>query len=92
MRWSPASSGSTPYLVQCTHPSNGADVVGDGDQRGAGEVLLADGLSLFFTHHVAKAMLEISGRVFKVIPRQDPGFHQGTLGRSTNNPAQTHMT
>lgn len=77
-----------PYLIQCTHPSNGADVVGDGDQGGTGEVLLADGLSLFFTHHVAKAMLEISGRVFKVIPRQDPGFHQGTLGSSANNPAQ----
>lgn len=81
-----AFSGLKPYLIQSTHPSNGADVVGDGDQCGTGEVFLADGLSLFFTHHVAKAMLEISVRGFKVTPRQDPSFHQGTLGSTMNNP------
>ena len=58
-----------PYLIQCTHPSNGANVVGDGDQGGSGEVFLADGISLFLTHHVAKAMLEILARVFKIILR-----------------------
>lgn len=58
-------SGLKPYLIQCTHPSNGANVVGDGDQCGPGEVFFADGLSLFFAHHVAKAMLGISLRVSK---------------------------
>lgn len=48
-------SESKSYLIQCAHPSDGANVVGDGDQCGPGEVFLADGLSLFFTHHVAKA-------------------------------------
>lgn len=76
-------SGVKPYLIQCTHPSNGANVVGDGDQCGPGEVFFADGLSLFFAHHVAKAMLGISLRV-SVILRQDPGFHQGTLGSTMN--------
>lgn len=67
--WHTALSGLRPYLVQCTHPSNGANVVGDGDQCGPGEVFLADGLSFFLTHHVAKAMLEILARVFKIILR-----------------------
>lgn len=72
------------YLIQCTHPSNGANVVGDGDQGSPGEVFLADGISLFFTHHVAKAMLEILVRAFKIILRQDLGFHQGTVEGSMN--------
>ena len=55
--------GWRPYLIQRTHPSNGANVVGDGDKGGSGEVFLADGISLFLTHHVAKAMLEILASV-----------------------------
>lgn len=84
-KWCAAFPGLRPHLVQRTHPSNGADVVGDGDQCGSGEVLLADGFSLFLTHHVAKAMLEILVRVFKIILRQTPYFHQGTVESCMNN-------
>lgn len=61
--WQMAIPRLRPYLIQCTHPSNGANVVGDGDEGGSGEVFLADGISLFLTHHVAKAMLEILASV-----------------------------
>lgn len=44
------------YLVDRTHACDGADVVGDGDQRGSGQVLLADAVSLLFAHHVTKAV------------------------------------
>lgn len=87
-----AFPGLRPYLIQCTHPSNGADIVGDGDQCGSGEVLLADGISLFLTHHVAKAMLEILVRVFKIIPRQTPCFHKSTVESCMNNSVQTQVT
>lgn len=81
-----------PYLIQCTHPSNGANVVGDGDQGGSGEVFLADGISLFLTHHVAKAMLEIVARGFKIILRQAPWFHQSTVESFMNNSVWAQMT
>lgn len=87
--WHEASSGLRPYLIQRTHPSNGANVVGDGDQCGSSEVFLADGISLFLTHHVAKAMLEILVRMFKIILRQAPSFHQSTVESFMNNSVQT---
>lgn len=45
-----------PYLVDGAHACDGSDVVGDGDQRGSGQVLLADAVPLLFAHHVAKAV------------------------------------
>lgn len=46
------------YLIHSTHASNGANVVGDGDQGGSGKVLFTDGVSFLFAHHVAKAVEE----------------------------------
>lgn len=85
-------NGTWPYLIQCAHPSDGTNVVGDGDQCGSGEVFLADGISLFLTHHVAKAMLEILVRVFKTILRQTPCFHKSTVESCVNNSVRTQMT
>lgn len=90
--WHRAFPELRPYLIQCTHPSNGANVVGDGDQCGSCEVFLADGISLFLTHHVAKAMLEILAKVFKIILRQTPRFHQSTVEGFMNNSVKTQMT
>lgn len=45
-----------PYLVDGAHACDGSDVVGDGDQRGSGQVLLADAVPLLFAHHVTKAV------------------------------------
>lgn len=85
-----AFPGLRPYLIQRTHPSNGTNVVGDGDQCGSGEVFLADGLSLFLTHHVAKAMLEILARMFKLILRQAPHFHHRAVESCMSNCSTSH--
>lgn len=41
-------------LIESTHPGDGADVVGDGDQRCSGQVLFGHRLPLLFGHHVAE--------------------------------------
>lgn len=42
------------HLVDGTHACDGSYVVGDGHQRGSGQVFLTDAVSLLFAHHVAK--------------------------------------
>lgn len=42
-------------LIEGTHPGDGADVVGDGDQRCPSQVLFGHRLPLLFGHHVTKA-------------------------------------
>lgn len=49
------------YLIKGTHPRYGADVVGDGDQSGPGQVLLADRFPLLLAHHVSKAVKTVLG-------------------------------
>lgn len=44
------------YLINGTHARDGSYVVSDGDQSSSGQVLLADGISLLFAHHVTKAV------------------------------------
>lgn len=46
------------YLIDSTHPCDGSYVVGDGDQRRSGQVLLTDAVSLLFAHHVTKTVKE----------------------------------
>lgn len=41
-------------LIERTHSGDGADVVGDSDQRCPGQVLFGHRLPLVFGHHVAK--------------------------------------
>lgn len=53
-----------PYLVDGTHACDGPDVVGDGDQRRSGQVLLADAVPLLFAHHVTKAVKKSGGELF----------------------------
>lgn len=45
-----------PYLVDSAHACDRSNVVGDGDQRSSGQVLLADAVPLLFAHHVTKAV------------------------------------
>lgn len=49
------------YLIKGTHPRYGADVVGDGDQSGPGQVLFADRFPLLLAHHVSKAVKTVWG-------------------------------
>lgn len=44
------------YLIESTHPGDGADVVGDGDQRCPCQVRFGHRLPLLFGHHVAKTV------------------------------------
>lgn len=53
-----------PYLVDGAHACDGPDVVGDGDQRRSGQVLLADAVPLLFAHHVTKAVKKSGGELF----------------------------
>lgn len=43
-------------LIEGAHPGDGADVVGDGDQRCSGQVFFGHRLPLLFGHHVAKTV------------------------------------
>lgn len=47
-------------LIESTHPGDGADVIGDGDQHCSGQVLLRHRLSLLFEHHVPKTIMKIA--------------------------------
>jgi hypothetical protein len=52
------------FLVEGAHARDGADVVGDGDEGGPGEVLLADATALVLGVHVAKtAGHKVTGQV-----------------------------
>jgi len=53
--------GFPQYLIECTHPRDGADVVGDGCQGGLGQVLFADSLPLLLAHHVSKTVTKVLG-------------------------------
>lgn len=73
-------NSACPYFIEGAHSCYRADVVGDGDEGGSGQVLLTDRLSLLLAHHVPKA-----GRERKR-PDAEPKATQTTeLTRSSTN-------
>lgn len=62
LTYSPTTRSTLPPLVtnliESTHPGDGANVVGDGDQRCPCQVLFGHRLPLFFEHHVAKTNIK----------------------------------